>query len=188
MATLAPPVITLSEGPTEAASEPFVLAAEIEAQGESSAVWMLDGEVVRHDDDSSLEIDPMALQPGTHTLEITVTDESDLSSSVNLDFDVAALPPVVEIDGIFADTTLSDEPISVQIDVTSQTDIDAVMVQIDGGDPQSLSGPPYTYEIDPLALPTIAQSEHNLAVRVTNAGGEAFATTIPFSTSIFPRN
>ncbi|NOG48400.1 MAG: hypothetical protein HND48_02320 [Chloroflexi bacterium] len=120
-----PPRITLSPstfaGPL---SEPTDVALTLSSQTEITEVAVtLAGETTHLTPQPELvfTLDPARLTPGAQRALILVTDSAGTTGSAALDVQIAALPPVVSIDGL-ADGQVISGPFPLSVDVSGQSD------------------------------------------------------------------
>lgn len=137
-----PPRITLSPstfaGPL---SEPTDVALTLSSQTEITEVAVtLAGETTHLTPQPELvfTLDPARLTPGAQRALILVTDSAGTTGSAALDVQIAALPPVVSIDGL-ADGQVISGPFPLSVDVSGQSDQADIRVLADGR--EVLSGP-----------------------------------------------
>jgi len=128
-------------------------------------------------------IEPATSEPGTYTLDITVTDIDGDTSTLSADFDIAALPPTVTSD--FAPVAGVDlsEPTTITVTPGGQTDITEVVFEIDNMVVATDTETPYEYTLDPFL---ITPGGHILTIRVTNSGGQTTAVDTPFAVATLP--
>lgn len=132
-----PSTIALSSNFALPLSEPLELG--VGATGQTAAaevVFSIDGEEVARQIEApfSLLIDPFLLSPGAHALNVTVTNEGGVASSVALDFEVAALSPrILRIVGVEADETV-DTPRLVSVETATQagTNVNSLSFTLNG--------------------------------------------------------
>ncbi len=130
-------------------------------------------------------IDPVMLAPGTHNFTFSATDDTGDTGEASLDFEVAALPPVITL------TTNLDvaeqevaEPLVVTVDVTGQTPAAVATHSVDGGAPQEFGGgSPFILNIDPQLS---APGEHTLTISVTNEGGASASAELTYTIASLP--
>ena len=84
----------------------------------------------------TVDLDTSDLAPGEHVLSATVTDAAGLQASADLAFEIALLPPQIDISGLRDGAELADEVVTVEVDITSQTAVSEVSFQVDDGAPQ----------------------------------------------------
>jgi hypothetical protein len=128
---------------------------------------------------ASALINPAALPPGAATLDVTVTDTNGQSATTSIPFTVAAVPPVVAVNGLNADQIV-DAVVSVEALVTqSQTPVQTISLSLNGEPLASTSGQSSASAlIDPAALPPGAAT---LDVTATNSSGQSVTLSIPFT-------
>jgi hypothetical protein len=121
-------------------------------------------------------IDPVMLSPGTHELEISVTDVDGDTGSVTASFEVGALPPEVNVVSNLAQTVENTQ--TVQVDIGGQTPGVRATFQVDGQRVITDNEAPFSFDVDPLVLPPGA---HTLTITATNEGGETTTVEVPFT-------
>ncbi|MBZ0292258.1 MAG: VWA domain-containing protein [Anaerolineae bacterium] len=122
----------------------------------------------------SLVLEAQNLLPGATTLTITVTNEIGQTSSQDINFTVAALPPQVTVTGLRVGETIEDD-VTVEVDVDSQTPVTDITYLLDGQVMQTED--PASLTLDILSL---EPGDHFLTVTVENAGGQSITGEIPF--------
>ncbi len=170
-----------------AISDPTTIVVNVEqSQGAVSAMSAsVNGtEIASNTGENQLEvtIDPMALPPGSATLSISVTGENGQQTTQDIPFEVAALPPVVTVNGLTAGETL-DADREVSLDVTSQTAVSSVQYLVDGVEIATATEAPFAAQIDALAT---GEGGHILTTVVTNAGGQTTSVDTAFAVSAAP--
>jgi VWFA-related protein len=145
----------------------------------ADVVALVDGrEVVNVQDvvTADIPINPLAFAPGTVTLEVTATDGNGQSSTLSLDFEVAALAPDIIIEGLQAGETL-DENRTITVGADSQTPITSVTVTLDGEEIEMPAEAPFSADLDVLAVPP---GDHILSVEVETESGQSATVDVPF--------
>ena len=125
-------------------------------------------------------LEAAALPPGENTLTITAIDEAGATTAQSVDFQVEALPPTVELGGVAANAVLSAAQ-AVTVEAGGQTAIERVEVAFDGGEAQPVANETFTIPAEALG-----DGAHEAEVRVTNAGGQTTALTLPFTIELPP--
>ncbi len=125
-------------------------------------------------------LEAAALPPGKNTLVITAVDEAGATAQRSFDFQVETLPPTVELIGVATDAVIS-APQAVVVEAGGQTAIQRMEVAYDGGEPAPIEDATFTIPVESLG-----DGAHEAEVRVTNAGGETTALTLPFSVDLPP--
>ena len=177
-----PPRLTV-EGitPDTLVSDVVVGSVVIESQSPIASVSIepqVESEFAENRVDFVLEA--AALPPGENTLTITAVDEAGATAEQSFDFQVEALPPTVELSGVAANAVLSAAQ-AVAVEAGGQTAIERVEVAYDGQEPQPVVEESFTIPAEELG-----DGAHEAEVRVTNAGGETTALTLPFTVSLPP--
>jgi hypothetical protein len=130
-------------------------------------------------------IDPATFAPGAHTFTFSATDTTGDTGDTSLDFEVAALPPVITLTTNL-DVAAGDisEPLVVTVDVSGQTPAASATHSVDGDAPQPFTGgAPFTLNIDPQLS---APGEHTLTVDVTNEGGVSASAELSYTVASLP--
>ncbi|MBN8619210.1 MAG: VWA domain-containing protein, partial [Anaerolineae bacterium] len=133
---------------------------------------------------TDVTIDPAAFQPGLNTFEAVVRDTNGERSVVNFQFEVAALPPTLNISGLENGQTLS-EPTTITIDATSaQAAIQGLIVKLNDGLLASVNNAASTsVTLDPIDL---APGTNTLTVIGRDANGTRTENTIEFTVPALP--
>lgn len=131
-------------------------------------------------DTLDFSLNALDFQPGTATVDITAVDTSGAQTVESLDFEVAALPPTLEITGLVADQII-DGDATVTIDAGGQTEITLIDVAYDDGASELITGTSFTVPASELG-----NGEHEVIVAVTNSGGQTASASIPFVVDIPP--
>jgi hypothetical protein len=145
----------------------------------ADVVAVVDGhEVVNVQDvvTADIHIDPFAFAPGNVTLEVTATDGNGQSATQSLNFEVAALPPILVVEGLQAGETL-EENRTVTVGADTQTPITAVTVTLDGDEIEMPEEPPYRTTLEVLAL---APGDHIFSLEVQTESGQSGTMDVPF--------
>ena len=118
--------------------------------------------------------------PGRNTIAVRAVDTRGAAIVETIEFEVAALPPTVELSGVVIDAILrGDEDVEVQ--AGGQTEITQIEVAFDGGPSQRVQADSFT-----IPAQTLGDGEHKVEVTVRNAGGESTTVTLPFTVSLPP--
>jgi VWFA-related protein len=144
----------------------------------ASAGYRLDdGDVTQMTDAPfSFTIDPVTLSPGSHSIEISVTDVDGDTGTVTGAFEVGALPPEV---GIVSNLDQTVENVqTVQVNVGGQTPGVSASFQVDDGRLVTDTEAPFAFDIDPMVL---SPGAHTLTVVASNEGGESTTVEVPFT-------
>ncbi len=161
------------------------LSFSVEVAGQSPIVSLSsDPDIGRLVDGDTLEFDlaVVDLPPGSNSIAIRAVDEARMETNETIEFEVAPLPPTVELSGLVSDA-LIDGPLEVAVEAGGQTDITQVEFIIDGEVVKTDSEAPYDFELDPFAL---SPERHSLSIRVTNAGGETTTVEQSFEVEALP--
>ena len=125
-------------------------------------------------------LEASTLPPGTNAISITAVDEAGAQSTQTFDFEVAALPPTVELSGLPAGSVINAAQ-DVEIQAGGQTEIERVEVAFDGGTPQPVEADTFT-----IPAESLGNGAHEAEVSVTNASGETRTVTLPFTIDLPP--
>lgn len=131
---------------------------------------------------NSAVLEALFLPPGLATLNINLTNELGQTAASSIDFQVAALPPVVSLGGLELGETLF-APRVVEINAGGQTAITGIRAQIDGVAVEVTESEPATVLLDILAL---TPGAHILSVDVTNEGRMSTLVEVPFTVAEEP--
>ena len=131
------------------------------------------------DGSAALTLRAEDLPPGPATLQVTVTNAIGQTSTANVPFVVAALPPTVTIDGLAPGEEIAEDR-QITVTVGGQTPITVVTVTLDGA-PFAASDDVY-----PLQVLALEPGPHTFSVDVRNAGGQRATFEIPFTVSAGP--
>ncbi len=142
----------------------------------------LNGETIDTGGANSLVLDAASLRPGASQLVVTVTDELGQATTAALNFEVAALPPVINISGLELGEEL-DADRTVEILVDSQTPVTAIDARIDGTSIPVSEGDPAAVLLEVLAL---EPGVHILGITVTNESGQSAQIETAFNVAEGP--
>jgi len=132
-------------------------------------------------------IDPATLAPGAHTLTVDVTSFSGAVATLEQAFSVAALPPVVRIEGLEDGANLF-EPTTLTFAVdNSQTPVTNITFTAEGVT-QSVDNPDGAVTFDLLPEFFTPAQTNTLTVQVTEASGQVttLTRTFTFDISAYP--
>ncbi len=125
-------------------------------------------------------LEAASLPPGTNAITITAVDEAGAQSTQTFDFEVAALPPTVELSGLPPGSVINAAQ-DVQVQAGGQTEIERIEVAYDGGAPQPVEADTFT-----IPAENLGDGAHEATVSVTNASGETSTITLPFTIDLPP--
>ncbi len=126
---------------------------------------------------TTVTLDPAALPPGDNTLTAIVRDAAGGRVEQTITFSVPALPPTVELTGITAGESLTENR-TVTVNVTSpQTAVTSVVYTVDGKELANQTEEPFTFDLDVAA---IGVGNHILTVEATNEGGQSGKADVAF--------
>ena len=159
--------------------EPTDISPEFAADDEVvSATFSIDGGEVSEAEDQPFRytIDPVELLPGTHTIEITITDVDGDTGRVTGSFEVGTLPPEI---GVVSNLDQTVENVqTVQVNVGGQTPGTSATFQVDDGRVMTDAEAPFAFDIDPLVL---SPGAHTLTIEAGNEGGASASVEVPFT-------
>ncbi len=124
----------------------------------------------------AIVLDPARFAPGAAQLVVTAEDASGSRETITVNFQVAALPPVITLSGLTAGETLFVDR-QVTVEVGGQTPAAGVIFRLDGAQTARQSRPPFSFNVEVLA---IAPGPHILSVEATNAGGQTATADVAF--------
>ncbi|MDE2819545.1 MAG: VWA domain-containing protein, partial [Chloroflexota bacterium] len=136
--------------------------------------------VVVEDNRMQFTLDPADLPPGRNTIAVRAVDAAGAEIVKTLQFEVAALPPTVELGGLAIDAILQGAQ-DVEVRAGGQTDITQIEVAFDDGPPQIIRD-----EIFTIPAEDLGDGEHEVEVTVRNAGGKSTTVTLPFTIALPP--
>ena len=118
--------------------------------------------------------------PGSTTINITAVDEMGAEHTETISFEVAPLPPTVELEGLSVDELMTGDR-DVSVLTGGQTEITSIEVAYNGGAATVIEDGSFTIPADELG-----DGEHELNLTVTNAGGQSASLTLPFTVELPP--
>ncbi len=125
-------------------------------------------------------LEAASLPPGTNAITITAVDEAGAQSTQTFDFEVAALPPTVELSGLPPGSVINAAQ-DVQVQAGGQTEIERIEVAYDGGAPRPVEADTFT-----IPAENLGDGAHEATVSVINASGETSTITLPFTIDLPP--
>ncbi|MCY4145204.1 MAG: VWA domain-containing protein, partial [Chloroflexi bacterium] len=125
-------------------------------------------------------LEAASLPPGANAITITAVDEAGAQSTQTVNFEVAALPPTIELSGLSAGSVIGAAQ-AVQVAAGGQTDIERIEVAYDGGAPQPVAANTFT-----IPAESLGDGAHEITVSVANASGETSTITLPFMVALPP--
>ena len=120
------------------------------------------------------------LPPGRNTIAVRAVDAAGAEIVKTLQFEVAALPPSVELSGVAIDAVLQAAQ-DVEVRAGGQTDITQIEVKYDDGPSETVRNEVFTIPVEQLG-----DGEHEVEVTVRNAGGESKTVSLPFTIALPP--
>ena len=120
------------------------------------------------------------LPPGRNTIAVRAVDAAGAEIVKTLQFEVAALPPSVELSGVAIDAVLQAAQ-DVEVRAGGQTDITQIEVKYDDGPSETVRNEVFTIPVEQLG-----DGEHEVEVTVRNAGGESTTVSLPFTIALPP--
>ncbi len=141
---------------------------------------------VADSESATFTIDPFAFAPGAHALRVEVTSLSGAVATLEQAFSVAALPPIVRVEGLEDGETLFG-PTTVAVTVErSQTPVTNLLIatQVDSVSVDDANGP-VALTLNPVDF---APQGNVLTVQVTETSGQvtAFTRAFNFDPSAYP--
>ena len=118
--------------------------------------------------------------PGRNTIAVRAVDTRGAAIVETIEFEVAALPPTVELSGVVIEAILRGDQ-DVEVQAGGQTEITQIEVAFDGGPSQRVLADSFT-----IPAQELGDGEHKAEVTVRNAGGESTTVTLPFTVSLPP--
>ncbi|MFN8373321.1 MAG: VWA domain-containing protein [Anaerolineae bacterium] len=122
-------------------------------------------------------LDPYTLPAGDSTLSVTTTNDAGTTTTVDVPFTVAAVPPIVTLNGLAQGDEVT-APVSVTPSFVSQAPVIHVAWFLDGNDLAHQMGEPFGVEIDPTVLTT---GEHTLIVGAEDQNGSLTTVSVVFT-------
>lgn len=180
------PLVEVPLAPADAIAEPTTLTFTVRADDPlTTADVQLDGQSLEGDFDLAsksfpVDIDPVALPPGPHTLTLTTTDSTGDNGTGQVTFEIAALPTNVTVN---LPTGEISELTTVTLDTSGQTAATNATYTLDGVEDATITVAPFSYTVDPFEL---APGEHSLKVDVVNEGGVTTTVEQPFTIAAIP--
>ena len=136
--------------------------------------------VVVEDNRMQFTLNAADLPPGKNTIAVRAVDAAGAEIVQTLEFEVAALPPTVELSGLAIDGILQGAQ-DVEVRAGGQTDITQIEVAFDDGPREVIRDESFTIPAEELG-----DGEHEVEVTVRNAGGESTTVTLPFTIALPP--
>ena len=118
--------------------------------------------------------------PGRNTIAVRAVDTRGAEIVQTIEFEVAALPPTVELSGVVIEAVLRGDQ-DVEVHAGGQTEITQIEVAFDGGPSQRVQADSFT-----IPAQELGDGEHKAEITVRNAGGESTTVTLPFTVSLPP--
>lgn len=127
----------------------------------------------------SFTLDPLALLPGDNQLVVTARNEAGLEVTLQTDFAVADVPPVVSVDGL-TDGQSVDAPVSFSVGAVSQSAVAEVSAAINGAPLDAQDG---VFTVDPIQ---VRPGAAGLAVSATTDRGQTGEAAITLMIAPLP--
>ena len=159
------------------------LTGRVSAVGQSPiASLSLDTEPAIESGDGQLEfsLDAADFPPGRAVVDITAVDERGAESTETISFEVAALAPTVELEGLADEETMSGDT-EIKVLAGGQTDIARIEVAYNDGAAAIVRDGAFT-----IPAETLGEGQHELSLTVTNASGQSTTLTRPFDVDLPP--
>ena len=183
-AAVLPPRIEVDvDGLTSETALEDSLTGRVSAVGQSPiASLSLDTEPVIESGDGQLEfsLDAADFPPGRAAIDITAVDESGAESTETISFEVAALAPTVELEGLADEEAMSGDT-EIKVLAGGQTDIARIEVAYNDGAAAIVRDGAFT-----IPAETLGEGQHELSLTVTNASGQSTTLTRPFDVDLPP--
>ena len=183
-AAVLPPRIEVNvDGLTSETALEDSLTGRVSAVGQSPiASLSLDTEPVIESGDGQLEfsLDAADFPPGRAAIDITAVDESGAESTETISFEVAALAPTVELEGLADEEVMSGDT-EIKVLAGGQTDIARIEVAYNDGAAAIVRDGAFT-----IPAETLGEGQHELSLTVTNASGQTTTLTRPFDVDLPP--
>jgi VWFA-related protein len=165
------PVVRLSGiDPTVPLDKTATVEPEVVADNKLTGYeYQIDGKTAASGDGEpkSLDVDPIKLLPGAHSLTLSVSDDKNHTGQGKLNFQVAALPPEFTIEGLKTGETISaDRAVTLKVG-DSQTAVGAATFDIDGTVLSTVQQAPYSVTLNVLSL---TAGKHTFTAQLKNAG------------------
>ena len=136
--------------------------------------------VVLEDNQMQFTLNAADLPPGKNRIALRAVDAAGAEIVQTLEFEVAALPPTVELSGLAVNALLQANQ-DVAVNAGGQTDITQIEVAFDDGPSQIIQDAVFTIPAEQLG-----DGEHKVEVTARNAGGESTTVTLPFTIALPP--
>jgi VWFA-related protein len=149
------PVVRLSGiDPTVPLDKTATVKPEVVADNKLTGYeYQIDGKAAASGDGEpkSLDVNPIKLLPGPHSLTLSVRDDKDHVGQGKLDFQVAALPPEFAVEGLKAGETISgNRTVTLKVG-DSQSPVSTAIFDIDGTVLSTVQRAPYAVALDVLS-------------------------------------
>jgi VWFA-related protein len=176
------PAVTLPGLPQTPLATATTVTARVEGGEVTRVTFSVDGQLLSAAEKAPWEatLDPLKFAPGAHTLTVQAVDAGGLTGSVDAKFEVAAVPPQIELS--VTEGQLVEQPLSVTPEITVQGKIQAVTLDIDG-QAETLTEAPYRFVLDPKKL---KDGVHKLKLTVTDSQGQTAAKEVGFTVPSVP--
>ena len=136
--------------------------------------------VVLEDNQMQFTLNAADLPPGKNIIALRAVDAAGAEIVQTLEFEVAALPPTVELSGLAVNALLQADK-DVAVNAGGQTDITQIEVAFDDGPSQTILDAVFTIPAEQLG-----DGEHRVEVTARNTGGESTTVTLPFTIALPP--
>ena len=159
------------------------LSAAVSAVGQSPITSLsLNTDPPLHSDSDRLDftLNAADFAPGRAAVAVTATDAMGSETTETISFEVAALPPTVELGGLVIDEVMTGDK-QVRVIAGGQTEITRIEAAFNGGDASIVSDGLLTIPAEQLG-----SGQHELQLTVTNAEGQTASLTVPFAVDLPP--
>lgn len=184
-----PPLVTITSPFAEGVEITEPVTVTVDAGGQTpvtGVTFNLDGGAGETLDAAPFTtiVDPYLLTPGAHTLGVQVTNAGGAAVEETLNFNVAALPPVIQFSGLSGGQILTDAAeITVEV-LKSQGAVDSVVVTVGDVTLTGITeGAVTTFTATPVELQPGSQP---LTITVTDANGQQTSQTVNVVVAALP--
>ena len=160
-----------------------VISVDAGGQTEITQVeFILDGEVIKTDSEApyDFDLDPFTLLPQEHQLTIRATNAGGQTTTVEKTFEVEALPPRLEIQGLTEETVVTDTVIG-SVTALGQSPIVSISTDPDVG--EVVAGDHLEFTLNAADLPP---GRNTIAIRAVDEAGVETIETLEFEVAALP--
>ncbi|MFQ3568387.1 MAG: VWA domain-containing protein, partial [Aggregatilineales bacterium] len=156
---------------------PTQIVANAIGQTQTFAFTARAGQVTLPGTEGTFELDPQVLPPGPLRVSISATDANGQTGTVAVDVEIAALPPIIMVEGLQSGETITEDR-EIRLVVESQTPVAFVQIAIDDGEVEIQRRPPFGTTLRALELLT---GSHVLTITAENEAGQRQTVTLNFT-------